>query len=74
MISIWIDDVKYAAEAGERLIDVLNRSGVELSQVCYHPQLGPTTASAGNRRCSGMLQPHAGYPAISIFLTPSRSQ
>src|SRR6476646_4726463 len=26
---------------GERLIDVINRSGIELAQVCYHPQLGP---------------------------------
>src|SRR6202051_4461610 len=27
--------------AGERLIDVINRSKVEVPQVCYHPQLGP---------------------------------
>ena len=27
--------------AGDRLIDVINRLGVELPQVCYHPQLGP---------------------------------
>ncbi len=26
---------------GDRLIDVINRSGVEVPQVCYHPQLGP---------------------------------
>src|SRR5437762_13215036 len=25
---------------GERLIDVINRAGIELAQVCYHPQLG----------------------------------
>ncbi len=29
-----------AAREGEPLIEVLNRSGVELPQVCYHPQLG----------------------------------
>jgi formate dehydrogenase major subunit len=28
-------------EPGERLIDLVNRSGVELPQVCYHHQLGP---------------------------------
>ncbi|WP_432804275.1 formate dehydrogenase subunit alpha [Deinococcus taeanensis] len=28
------------ATPGEPLIDVLNRSGMELPQVCYHPQLG----------------------------------
>src|ERR1700756_401492 len=26
---------------GERLIDTINRSGVVIPQVCYHPQLGP---------------------------------
>src|SRR5947199_10682480 len=25
---------------GERLIDAINRAGIELAQVCYHPQLG----------------------------------
>ncbi len=30
-----------ACSPGERLIDVVNRSGAGLSQVCYHPQLGP---------------------------------
>jgi formate dehydrogenase major subunit len=28
-------------QAGERLIDAINRSGVKIPQVCYHPQLGP---------------------------------
>ena len=26
---------------GERLIDAINRSGIGIPQVCYHPQLGP---------------------------------
>ncbi len=26
---------------GERLIDVINLAGIQLPQVCYHPQLGP---------------------------------
>src|ERR1700683_437623 len=30
-----------AIQAGERLIDAINRSDVEVPQVCYHPQLGP---------------------------------
>ncbi|ACO47822.1 formate dehydrogenase subunit alpha [Deinococcus deserti] len=38
---VLINSTPYAARAGEPLIDVLNRSGVELPQVCYHPQLGP---------------------------------
>ena len=41
MISIAIDGVLQEAMSGERLIDILNRAGVKISQVCYHPQLGP---------------------------------
>ena len=41
MISLTIDGVVQEATSGERLIDVINRTGVQISQVCYHPQLGP---------------------------------
>ncbi len=41
MISITIDGVVQRAQAGERLIDVFNRTGSKVPQVCYHPQLGP---------------------------------
>src|SRR5436305_15106408 len=41
MGSITINGSSHEAEAGERLVDVLNRAGAELPQVCYHPQLGP---------------------------------
>jgi formate dehydrogenase major subunit len=41
MISVAIDGVIHEATSGERLIDVINRAGVKISQVCYHPQLGP---------------------------------
>jgi formate dehydrogenase major subunit len=41
MISVAIDGVVQEAEAGERLIDVVNRAGSKIPQVCYHPQLGP---------------------------------
>src|SRR5258708_38134113 len=41
MISVTIDGVVREATLGERLIDVINRVGVKISQVCYHPQLGP---------------------------------
>jgi len=41
MISVTIDGVVQEAMSGERLIDVINRAGVKISQVCYHPQLGP---------------------------------
>src|SRR6202166_4090482 len=41
MLKITIDGVVQETLAGERLIDVINRVGVKISQVCYHPQLGP---------------------------------
>src|ERR1700680_710703 len=41
MIQISINGTEYEATAGERLIDAINRARVQLSQVCYHPQLGP---------------------------------
>jgi formate dehydrogenase major subunit len=41
MISVTIDGVVQEAQAGEQLIDVINRSRSKLPQVCYHPQLGP---------------------------------
>ena len=41
MISVTIDGVVQEAQAGERLIDVVNRTGSKIPQVCYHPQLGP---------------------------------
>ena len=37
---ILINDSPIDARDGERLIDVICRSGVELPHVCYHPQLG----------------------------------
>jgi formate dehydrogenase major subunit len=41
VIQIVIDGTEYHAAVGERLLDAMNRAGLELPQVCYHPQLGP---------------------------------
>src|SRR4030081_1137343 len=41
MVKLIIDGGSYDAEAGEHLIDVINRIEKKLPQVCYHPQLGP---------------------------------
>src|ERR1700679_1925445 len=38
---IIINGKPQALEPVERLIDAINRSGVQVPQVCYHPQLGP---------------------------------
>ncbi len=39
--AITVDGVRQQASSDELLIDVINRSGVQLPHVCYHPQLGP---------------------------------
>jgi formate dehydrogenase major subunit len=41
MIQIFINEAESQAAAGDRLIDAINRAGVPVPQVCYHPQLGP---------------------------------
>ena len=41
MLKVTIDGATHEAGSGDRLIDVINRAGVKISQVCYHPQLGP---------------------------------
>jgi formate dehydrogenase major subunit len=41
MSAITIDGAVYEAAPGERLVDAINRAGIKLPQVCYHPQLGP---------------------------------
>jgi len=41
MSNITIDGCVVEAQPGERLIEAINRAGIQLPQVCYHPQLGP---------------------------------
>ena len=41
MLGITVDGLVQEAKTDERLIDVINRSGSKVPQVCYHPQLGP---------------------------------
>src|SRR6201996_5821721 len=41
-MTVTLNGRPHAIQAGERLIDLINRSGVEVPHVCYHPQLGPT--------------------------------
>jgi len=41
MSTIILNDSPREVTAGQRLIDAINQAGIELPQVCYHPQLGP---------------------------------
>ena len=38
---VVVDGSNYVVHPGERQVDLLNRLGVKLAQVCYHTQLGP---------------------------------
>src|SRR5258708_39375458 len=40
-ITVTVDDAVTEAKPDERLVDLLNRAGTKIPQVCYHPQLGP---------------------------------
>jgi formate dehydrogenase major subunit len=40
-MSATINGKILAIKSGERLIDAINRNGIQVPQVCYHPQLGP---------------------------------
>ena len=39
--SLFVNGERHPATLGEPLIDVVNRAGTALAQVCYHPTLGP---------------------------------
>src|SRR5438477_3448397 len=40
-INLTVDGSITEANPEERLVDLLNRIGIKIPQVCYHPQLGP---------------------------------
>jgi formate dehydrogenase major subunit len=41
MSTINLDGSARETRVGDRLIDVINAAGIDLPQVCFHPQLGP---------------------------------
>ena len=41
MSTLRINGETRSIQAGESLLDLINRSGAKIPQVCYHPQLGP---------------------------------
>ncbi|MBA2116076.1 formate dehydrogenase subunit alpha [Bremerella alba] len=55
-IQILLNGKPVECIVGERLIDVIQRSNVELAAVCYHPQLGPVqTCDTCVVECQGEL-------------------
>ncbi|MGB8030602.1 MAG: 2Fe-2S iron-sulfur cluster-binding protein [Terracidiphilus sp.] len=41
MATVTVNNKVRQFAPGERLIDIINRAGEKIPQVCYHPQLGP---------------------------------
>jgi formate dehydrogenase major subunit len=63
-MSVTINGKPQAIEPGEHLIDAINRSGVQIPQVCYHPQLGPIqTCDTCMVEVDGKLVRACGTPA-----------
>ena len=61
--AIEIDGVSGHATLGEPLVDVLNRIGRIIPQVCYHPQLGPIqTCDTCMVQVNGALARACGTP------------
>ena len=40
-VNLTVDGTAKESKPGERLIELINRIGLKVPQVCYHPQLGP---------------------------------
>jgi formate dehydrogenase major subunit len=63
-MSVTINGTQQEILPGEHLIDLINRSGVQIPQVCYHPQLGPfNPAIRAWSRLTGKLVRACGTPA-----------
>ena len=58
MRRLTVDGLVQEAKAEERLIDILNRIGTRIPQVCYHPQLGPILAGQSQPRKGRHLHQH----------------
>lgn len=65
-VGVRVNGVPHSAREGEPLIGVLNRSGLELPQVCYHPQLGPIqTCDTCLVEVNGELRRACGTPVTA---------
>src|SRR5471030_1265599 len=40
-VNLTINGLSVESTPGEPLIEAINRAGLKLPQICYHPQLGP---------------------------------
>jgi formate dehydrogenase major subunit len=71
---ITVDGKSVEAKIGERLIDAINRAGIELAQVCYHHQLGPIeTCDTCMVETEGKLMRACGALVVDNMVVSTRS-
>ncbi|MGB9028600.1 MAG: formate dehydrogenase subunit alpha [Acidobacteriaceae bacterium] len=65
MAILTIDGTERGFTPGERLLEVMNRAGIEVPQVCYHPQMGPIqTCDTCMVEADGKLVRSCATPAV----------
>jgi formate dehydrogenase major subunit len=73
--TLEIDGVTRKASVGEHLVDVLNRIGRIIPQVCYHPQLGPIqTCDTCMVQVNGTLARACGTSVADGMLVVTKSE
>ncbi|MGH7968608.1 MAG: 2Fe-2S iron-sulfur cluster-binding protein, partial [Limisphaerales bacterium] len=77
-LRLTVDGEQQEAETGEHLLELLNRLGVKLPQVCYHQQLGPVqTCDTCLVESDGRLVRACATPAadgMKVFTKSNRAQ
>jgi formate dehydrogenase major subunit len=74
-VAVIVNGAPLEFASGERLVDLINRSGIQLSQVCYHPQLGPIqTCDTCMVEADGKLVRACATLAADGMLVDTRSQ
>ncbi|HTU49792.1 MAG TPA: 2Fe-2S iron-sulfur cluster-binding protein, partial [Acidobacteriaceae bacterium] len=73
--TLQIDGVIRTATVGEPLVELLNRIGRIIPQVCYHPQLGPIqTCDTCMVQVNGNLARACGTPVAAGMLVVTKSE
>jgi formate dehydrogenase major subunit len=73
-MSVILNGKAQEIRPGEPLIDTINRSGITIPQVCYHPQLGPIrTCDACMVEMDGKLVRACGTDAVDGAQIETRS-
>src|SRR5258708_39900930 len=74
LMNLRVDGTLLKAKPEERLVDLLNRTGPKIPQVCYHPQLGPIqTCDTCMVEVDGKLVRACATPAVAGMEVSTKS-